>query len=81
MRRPPPLPREMIVFISYENEGVPEQIGREMVQALNVGRAEYGVDLLTGGCEVRMGFDRGLLEEIYRWLVANNIRFDFSYLS
>ena len=74
------LPREMVVFISYENEGSPEQMARQMVEALHIGRAEYGVDLFTGGCEVRIGFDRALLEDIYRWLVAQKIRFDFSYV-
>jgi len=74
------LPREMVVFISYENEGSPEQMARQLVEALQIGRAEYGVDLFTGGCEVRVGFDRALLEEIYRWLVAQKIRFDFSYV-
>lgn len=77
--RAPALPREMVIFISYENEGSPERIAREMVQALNIGWAEYGVDLFTGGCEVRLGFDRALLEDIVRWLQARNIRFDLSY--
>lgn len=79
-RRTAAPPREMVVFVSYENEGVPEQIARQMVQDLHIGRAEYGVDLFTGGCEVRLGFDRALLEEVYAYLRGRNLRFDFSYL-
>jgi hypothetical protein len=73
-------PREMVVFISYENQVSPEQTAREMVQALNIGRAEYGLDLFTGGCEVRTGFDRSLLEEIIYWLRARQVIFDLNYL-
>ena len=75
---------EMIVFISYENEfadgGAPESVGREMVQALEIERAEYGVDLFTGGCEVRIPYDENVLGEIRAWLEERAILNDISFI-
>lgn len=74
------LPREMVVFISYENDRSPEVIAQEMVKALGVGRAEYGVDLITRACEVRVGYDRALFDQIRGWLTSRGIIHDFSFL-
>jgi hypothetical protein len=75
---------EMIVFISYENEfpegGTPEETGRDLVQALGIERAEYGVDLMTGGCEVRIPYDEGHLANIRAWLAERNILHDISFV-
>ena len=75
---------EMIVLISYENRfqegGTPEAVGREMVQALGIGRAEYGVDLFTGGCEVRIPYDERLLGAVRAWLAERGILHDISFV-
>lgn len=75
---------EMIVFISYENafeDGkTPESVGREMVQALGIERAEYGVDLFTGGCEVRIPYDEAHLKALRDWLGERAILHDISFI-
>ena len=70
--------REMVVFISYENKGSAETIGREMVQALEIGRAEYGVDMFTGGCEVRIPYSDSDLTRIRAWLVTRGVVYDMN---
>lgn len=72
--------REMIVFISYENPGSAEALGREMVLALQIPRAEYGVDIFTGGCEVRLDHDESLLTRIRAWLTERGIIHDISFV-
>ncbi len=75
---------EMIVFISYENEfpddATPEETGRALVQALGIERAEYGVDLMTGGCEVRIPYDERLLADVRAWLAERGILHDISFV-
>jgi hypothetical protein len=71
-----PVPREIVVFISYENPGppdLPETVGRELIAALNLGRAALGVDPLTGGCEVRFGYDPRVYEEARAWLAGRGV--------
>ena len=74
----------MIIFISYENEfpdgGTPEETGRALVQALGIARAEYGVDLMTGGCEVRIPYNANLLADIRAWLGERAILHDISFV-
>jgi hypothetical protein len=72
---------EMVVFISYENPRSPEATAREMVDALQIERAEFGVDLLTGGCEVRLIYHPDRLAEVRRWLLEHNVIHDISFVS
>jgi hypothetical protein len=72
--------REMIVFISYENTGSPEEIGRALIEALHLGSAALGVDLLTGACEVRFGYDPYLYNEAQAWLVSRSVLHDISLI-
>lgn len=75
-----PVTREMIVFISYENGGSPEAVGREMAQALEIDAAEFGVDMFTGGCEIRLAYDEALLDKIRDWLQNRGIVHDISFV-
>jgi hypothetical protein len=75
-------PVEITVFIPDENDGprTPLQIAREMVESLHIGRAEFGVDLLTTGCEVRMYYEPAILDGIRAFLRENCIIHDISLL-
>lgn len=72
--------REMVVFVSYENAGSPQQIAREMIEALQIERPAIGVDLFTGGCEVRIGYDETRLRAIRAWLTQRAIVHDINFV-
>lgn len=72
--------REIVVFISYENERPPAELAQEMVRALGIGRAELGVDLLTAACEVRLYYDPVVAAGVMAWLAANQVVHDVNYL-
>lgn len=74
-------PRLMMVFVSYENPS-PEALAQQMMADLQIqpGAAAVGVDLLTGGCEVRLYYDPLLLAHIRAYCDERNIVHDVSFL-
>jgi autoinducer 2-degrading protein len=80
MFRPPAEREEMIVFLSYENDNRPEALARELARELNIEGAQFGVDMFTGGCEMRLRRDDALLERIRVWLRERAITHDVSFV-
>jgi|GEM_PF-6108321 hypothetical protein len=74
------LPKEIVVFLPTNNPHPPLQIGQELVQFLGVGRAEFGIDPLLGGVEVRIFYAEGLLERIREWLQKQEAVFEITFL-
>jgi hypothetical protein len=74
------LPREIVVFFPNENEQPPMTLARALMEALHVGRAEIGVDALTGGVEVRLYYDPAVLEAARAWLDNSGVVHDISFL-
>ncbi len=73
-------PREIVVFVSYENARAPLEIARAMIEAAQVGRVSVGEDLLTGGVEVRLFYDLMVLARLEAWLDAEEVSYDISFL-
>lgn len=73
-------PLEFTVYIGNENTERPLLIARRMVEELHIGRAEFGVDALTGGCEVRIYHDPETLGRVRAYLQEKGILHDISVL-
>lgn len=72
--------REMIVFVSYENQTSPEALARDLAESLRIEPVEMGVDMFTGGCELRTPYDASLLAEIKAFLAERRIVHDISFI-
>ena len=59
---------------------LPIDTARALAAHLRVGRAEVGLDALTGGVEVRFYFDPALVEAAKRWLKQRGVIFDVGVL-
>lgn len=66
--------REILVFLPNADAAHPPlATAREMVATLGVGRAEIGVDALTGGVEVRLYFDPSVLVAVRDYARATSL--------
>lgn len=76
MNRPEVL-REIVVYLPVEgNAEPPLALANEMAATIGAGRAEIGVDALTGGVEVRVYYDRRALDTIRQWLASRRVLAD-----
>ncbi len=71
MTAAPPQPgrgsTEVLVYLPFANIAPPTDLARELIGAVNTGRAEVGVDLLTGGVEIRFFYAPGLVAFVQDW--------------
>ena len=76
----PTAAREILVFVSYENEEPAAQLARQLVDALGVTCLASGIDALTGGAEVRFHYHPSTLEAVRTYLDAHHILYDLELL-
>lgn len=77
------MPHEFVVFLPYgsdPNKPAPLDTARALIAHLNVGRAEVGQDVLTGGVEMRFYYDARVLADAKAWLREKAVLFDVSVL-
>ena len=72
-------PYEIVVFIAPDNDG-PLSLARQLRETVSAGRAEIGIDALTGGVEVRFYYEPQVLAAARQWLRDNQIVHDINLL-
>ena len=70
------LPIEITVFLPRVGERSPVETAKELVEALNVGRATVGEDLLTGGILIRLPYDATLQGMVVSFLSDHNVLYE-----
>lgn len=73
-------PKEMILFLPNENGQSPLPLSEELRGILPAGRTEVGIDLLTGGVEIRLYYDAEVLAKAREWLTTRGVLYDVSFL-
>jgi hypothetical protein len=73
-------PKEMVLFLPSETGQPPRALAAELTAALPAGRTEVGIDLLSGGVEIRLYYDLAVLAQARAWLEARDIAYDVSFL-
>jgi len=70
------LPNEITVFLPRVGESSPVKTAKELVEALNVGRATVGEDLLTGGILIRLPYDATLQRMVVSFLSDRDVLYE-----
>lgn len=73
-------PREILVFVSYENEAPAPLLARQLVDALGASPVALGTDALTGGVELRLHYHPSTLEAARAYLDTHRIAYDLELL-
>lgn len=71
-------PKELHIYLPNDNKRAPMELARELVAALDAGWAEFGVDALTGGVEVRLYYNVEVLRQARAFLEEQGAIFDIS---
>lgn len=74
-------PREILVFVSYENDEPAERLAYRLLAQLGLERVAVGIDALTGGAELRLHYHPKTLEDVCTYLESRRIRHDIELLS
>ncbi|WP_309718276.1 hypothetical protein [Armatimonas sp.] len=72
--------KEIVVFLSYENEERPRQLAEAMLTELKLPYLALGVDALTSGCELRLYYHKETLASVRAYLDRHQILHDITYL-